>query len=455
MFRVFDLELERSEWDARIAELPLGLQDVYFSSGYHLLWQRHGDGWARGAMLDTDEGAVLYPFLLRPLEPVLGPQWADRCDLSSAYGYGGPLVHPTQREAPDTVSRTAAGPLTESPDALDALGAAADDQVRLRLLAGLRTRFATWCAEHGVVSEFIRFHPLLRTERGMPGGAPAAGECHGVEESAGEGHGMGSPAVEREPGAEMPPPGSGDDRRGVAVGIEVVPANETVWGRLSTPEEHRSALSSSTRRNLRKAERAGLTCAEEDDDGAWAAFIDLYTDTMKRRSASEYYLFPRRYFDDCRKLLGDRAALLCVRRPAQGDGDQRSGAGTIVAAALFLRSPRAVHYHLGGSDAAALAERPNNLLFVAAMDWGAALGAARLHLGGGFRGGGDDELFRFKAGFSPLRSRLYVGRCVHDHEAYERALQMWRERGGVDPGGYFPAYRAPLGGCWTAPVDRP
>lgn len=446
MFRVLDLERERSEWDARIADLPLDLQDVYFTAGYHLLWQRHGDGRACGAVLETDTGTVLYPFLLRPLEPVLGPQWAESCDLASAYGYGGPLVHPTHLKAAGTTPRTTAMPLAQSSEALGASNAAAADPARLRLLAELRSRFAGWCAERGVVSEFIRFHPLLQTERDMPPGPlDAGGVCSPKETAAGGGRcATGAPTVEPEPDDGMPP-ARGGGGTGVG-GVEVAPANETVWCRLSTPEEHRSALSSSTRRNLRKAERAGLTCAAEDDDSAWAAFIDLYTDTMKRRSASDYYLFPRRYFDDCRELLGDRAALLCVRRPAQSDGDQRTGSGGVVAAALFLRSPQALHYHLGGSDAAALAERPNNLLFVTAMDWGAALGATRMHLGGGFRSGGDDELFRFKAGFSPLRGRLYIGRCVHDREAYARAQQAWRERGGGDPGGYFPAYRAPLGG---------
>jgi len=450
VLRVLDLELERSEWDARIADLPLDLQDVYFTAGYHLLWQRHGDGRACGAVLETDAGVVLYPFLLRPLEPVLGPQWAERCDLSSAYGYGGPLVHPRHGRAAETTPRSTAMPLAERSDALGkartAADAAADDPVRLRLLAELRSRFAGWCAEHGVVSEFIRFHPLLRTERGMPAGPRSAGDDHGSAETA-----EGDPrhAARTAPAGPAPDAMASPAGGGAATGagaVEVAQANETVWCRLSTPAEHRSALSSSTRRNLRKAERAGLTCAAEDDDGAWTAFIDLYIDTMRRRSASEYYLFPRRYFDDCRELLGDQAALLCVRRGAQSDTEGITEAGTLVAGALFLRSAQAVHYHLGGSAAAALAERPNNLLFVTAMDWGAALGATRMHLGGGFRTGGDDELFRFKAGFSPLRSRLYVGRCVHDQEAYGRAVQAWRERGGEDPGGYFPAYRAPLGG---------
>jgi hypothetical protein len=302
---------------------------------------------------------------------------------------------------------------------------------RARLLAAFRAAFAAWCREEGVVSEFVRFHPLLQTELGLATAAatPVAGALSGA------------PVTASAAAAALPP-------------LEVVPANVTIWCRLSTPEEHRAALSSSTRRNLRKADRAELTFGVEMSDAAWARFVELYTATMRRREASDYYLFPRRYFDDCRELLGDAAALLTVRRPAPPGGDDNDAGlsaaggeaepGEIVAAAFFLRSERAVHYHLGGSDSAALAERPNNLLFVGAMDWGAELGAEAMHLGGGFRAGGDDELFRFKAGFSPLRARFHMGRCIQDEAAYEEAVAAWRAAGGEDPGGYFPAYRASL-----------
>ena len=316
--------------------------------------------------------------------PALSDEWRGFLDISSAYGYGGPLV--------------------STPD-----GDPADATLRVRLLATFRAEFSVWCRGQRVVSEFVRFHPLLENEVGF---LPRATCCPG--------------AAAARPDALL----------------EIVPANVTIWARLSTPEEHRRTLSSSARRNLRKAERAGLTFHVESGAQAWADFRRLYTETMLRRSAGGYYLFPERYFDDCRRLLGDDAALLGVRRPPAADGTP----GALVAAALFLRSERWIHYHLGGSDADALAERPNNLLFVGAMDWGASLGASGMHLGGGYSGGGDDELLRFKAGFSPLRARFHLGRCVHLPDAYDEAVEHWRRRGGSDPGGYFPAYRAGLPG---------
>lgn len=428
--RVLDLEKHAGEWQSRLADLPQDVQDVYFSAGYQQIWQRNGDGAARGAVFESAAGAVLYPFLARDLSPVLGAAWSGYHDIASAYGYGGPLVHLSPaRDEDDNGQIDPRGQAGDRWDE-DARDTAGRDE-RSRLLAEFRTCFADWCAGQRVVTEFVRFHPLLATERGLERRPAVSGDD----------------TTDDVDGAA-----AGDADVGRAPRIEVVPANVTVWCRLSTPEMHRATLTSSTRRNLRKAERAGLTCAVEHGDAAWSAFVDLYTQTMRRRQASRYYLFSRRYFDDCRELLGDAATLLCVRRrdtaasaPETG-GDMGGGAEAtqIVAAALFLRSPRCIHYHLGGSAAGSLAERPNNLLFVTAMDWGASLGATALHLGGGFRDGGDDELLRFKAGFSPLRARLHLGRCVHDHRAYERAVTAWQQRGGGDPGGFFPAYRAPI-----------
>ena len=73
-------------------------------------------------------GDVLYPFLVRPLE-------GGRCDITSAYGYGGPYGRGEWRQA-----------------------------------------FAAACREHGVVSEFVRFHPLLGNHD-RPAATCAPGSC--------------------------------------------------------------------------------------------------------------------------------------------------------------------------------------------------------------------------------------------------------------------------------------
>jgi hypothetical protein len=63
------------------------------------------------------------------------------------------------------------------------------------------------------------------------------------------------------------------------------------------------------------------------------------------------------------------------------------------------------------------------------------------HLGGG-KGGQNDSLFTYKAGFSPQRHAFHTWRVVADPEAY-RSL-MTERRPDVDPGDLtaaFPSYR--------------
>jgi hypothetical protein len=352
---VLILDEHADEWDELLAAMPVRQQDVYFGSAYLLLWQRNGDGRAHGAVFRHGKTRVLYPFLLRSLRevPTLGDEWTDYADIQTPYGYGGPLI-----------SR----------------GSGDEHGIRL-----FRQAFGEWCREHNVISEFVRFHPLLDTHLGL------------------------DPYL--------------DVRR----------ANTTVWCRTDcTTGERLQNLSSSTRRGVRKARKSGLELRVESDPAAYHEFARLYRATMERLEAQPYYLFGDDYFDDIRELLGPAQSLLTVRHD-----------GKLAAGALFIRSQPFIHYHLGGSDPELLPLRPNNLLFFEAMTWGCSRGQVAMHLGGGYQAG--DELFRFKSGFSPLRASFYIGRAVHNDEAYEWACAA-RERPGTQPAaaGYFPAYRAPL-----------
>ena len=355
--RVVALDESGREWDEALGQFAARRRDVYFTSAYHLLWQRNGDGRAMGAIFEGAGGRVLYPFLRRRLAdvPWLQDDFSGLDDVSSAYGYGGPLIGAEAGQRPS-------------------------------LLSEFRAAFGSWCAAEGIVSEFVRFHPLLHTEEDM--------RPH----------------------------------------LKLMPANETVLCRVGArPEDHLAAMNAATRRNVAKAQRAGLRFSVESTDAAYDGFLDLYLQTMRRRQAESFYLFGPSYLADFRELLGQGQALLAVWHEER-----------MVAAALFLRSPCFAHYHLGGSAADALGLRPNNLLFFEAMNWAGRQGVTEVHLGGGYRGGGDDELLRFKSGFSPERSRLYTGRAVHLREAYDRATRRRAAKGPGTASGFFPAYRAPL-----------
>jgi Acetyltransferase (GNAT) domain len=154
--------------------------------------------------------AVVYPFLVRPLSD-------GRCDITSAYGYGGPLGGGDWRSA-----------------------------------------FRDACRERGVVSEFIRFHPLLQNQ-------------HDLED------------------------------------VDLRPVQDTVTVDTRLEDEGLLAQMQPTARNkLRKAERRGVRAHESRDLGR---FHDLYHETMQRTDADEAYLFDGAYFAGLDQL-GERLLML-------------------------------------------------------------------------------------------------------------------------------------------------
>jgi serine/alanine adding enzyme len=193
--------------------------------GYRRAWREHGDGdpyfapeflVASALAADAEpvafvHGEVLYPFLVRRLP-------GDRCDVTSAYGFGGPSRPGDWREA-----------------------------------------FREACAERGVVSEFVRFHPVRANQRF-----------------------------------------AGDDVRIAHVQDMVVLDVE------ADDDELVRRMAPQARNKLRKAIRAGLLVEERRD---LARFERMYAAEMRRLDADESYLFGPDYFRALAEM-GDSLVML-------------------------------------------------------------------------------------------------------------------------------------------------
>jgi hypothetical protein len=190
-------------------------------------WRRAGDGdpyfepafLSASAVAQGGEPAafahdgVLYPFLVRPLED-------GRCDITSAYGFGGPWGRPA---------------------------------------GDWRAAFHAACAERGVVSEFVRFHPV-----------------------------RGNEAI------------AGDDVRLTHVQDMVVldvGADDEELVRRMVPQ---------ARNKLRKALRAGLAAEPSRD---LERFSRMYLDAMRALDADRSYHFSPEYFQAL-DALGDSLLML-------------------------------------------------------------------------------------------------------------------------------------------------
>ncbi len=340
---------ESSRW----RELLLSTEtlDAYFLPEYVGFYERRGEGEALLFFYREGRKTVLYPFLRRPLPelPGIGRAAASHCDVSSAYGYGGPLV----------------------------TSGVKDTGFTSRARACLEDHFQRM----GVVSEFIRFHPILGNQ------------------------------------AVWPTVPSRFDRNTVAIDLTL--STDGLW-------EH---MDPSTRRNVRKSFRLDLSIELSRSPDRYEGFWRLYDQTMERVGATNYYRFSLDYINTLADCMGDKAIICTV-----------SHRGKPAAAGIFLHAGRYLHYHLGGSDAALLHVRPNDRMFFEMAKWGISNGAESLHLGGG--NGANDSLFKFKAGFSRDLRDFYVAKVVHDEELYATLMEARMRQSGKPPATrFFPAYR--------------
>lgn len=191
------------------------------------------------------------------------------------------------------------------------------------------------------------------------------------------------------------------------------------------PSGVRKRLREQIRRNERRSWRVAAEPGREAEPGDRAAFERAYAETMARAGAADRYLYDSAYFE---RVLGAEPAWLLLA----GREGEPPGAG-----AIAVTSDRYLHYYLGGTRDAALADSPMKNLFAAMTALAGELGLV-LHLGGGLESG--DSLDAFKRGFANASAPFLTHEVVCDPAAYER---LSAEADGGSDGGFFPAYRDP------------
>ncbi|MCA9785771.1 MAG: GNAT family N-acetyltransferase [Calditrichaeota bacterium] len=300
---------------------------------------------------------VLIPLLRRPIPGELSPD-EPLWDLASPYGYPCPLV--------------------SLPDSQDSL---------VSLFEGFRKT----AAEAGIVSAFLRLHPLYSIPLDQ---LRSVGELF---------------------------------THGQTVYMDLQLSEEDGWR--ETRQRHRGQI----RQLLREGFHCELDCWEY-----YPEFQQIYLDTMARVGATSYYHFDIEYFDGLREALGERLHLACVLSPQN----------KLAAAALFMRQSGLLQYHLSGTRDEFLQLGPSKLMFHELRHWGCDKGLRFLHLGGGLGGSNTDPLFRFKSGFSSLKADFHSFRMVIDHERFEFLTRRRAELEGPgfeeNLGSFFPAYRKQL-----------
>ncbi|HOQ17734.1 MAG TPA: GNAT family N-acetyltransferase [Defluviitaleaceae bacterium] len=137
-------------------------------------------------------------------------------------------------------------------------------------------------------------------------------------------------------------------------------------------------------------------------------FYSLYNKVMNIRKASEYYYFPKEFFQNTFNSLKEKIELFYIAVD-----------GRFIAASMFMLDDDYVHYHFSASDRDFSKLQPMELLLSKAIYVYGAKGYKYLHLGGGLSPDASDGLSRFKKKFADFESEFYISKIICDKDIYD------------------------------------
>ncbi len=349
MFNVYTLE-QSENWDAAVRSFHN--YDVYWLSGYVKAFKIHGDGepllffyedkCARGINVVMKRDISHDCRFLGILEE------GKYFDFSTPYGYGGWIVE------------------GENPENMFA-------------------QYEKWCFENSIISEFVRFHPVL--------------ENHLYSNNF----------------------------------YDIVPLGFTVTLDVSSPEAIWENITSKNRNVIRKAQKNEIKIYNGRYPEIYETFRDIYNSTMDKDEADTYYYFSPAFYESVCNDLSQNAQVFYATLDNK-----------VIAAAIMLTANGRMNYHLSGSIREYSNLAPSNLLLYKAALWAYANGCKTLYLGGGL-GSGEDSLFKFKKSFYRLDDlhRFHIGKRVYNNDIYQKLIQL-RSRESVfdENSAFFPLYRS-------------
>lgn len=227
-------------------------------------------------------------------------------------------------------------------------------------------RFLEYCKDNNIVAEFIRFHPLIENQD----------------------------IFKKD--------------------IAVIENRTTVWLDLEKTEDEiwMQEISTQNRNTIRKCIKNGL---QVEISNNYSEFKEIYNSTMDKVGADSFYYFDDNYYQ--RISEGKEYTLLKVKHESE-----------TIAAGIFIGYGDYFHYHLAGSKKEYLKLAPNNLLLWEAIKYGKEKGYRKMHFGGGLTNSEEDNLFRFKKKYSSATAKFYIGKRVHDKDAYTKLIADWEKR---------------------------
>lgn len=343
MLKVYTLD-QSEEWNAVVRSFEE--YDVYWLSGYVKAFKTHGDGEPLLFFYNGESTRGINVLMKRDIAKdgrFKGKiQEGKYFDFATPYGYGGWIIE---------------GENTE----------------------GLFEEYSEWIRRNRIVSEFVRFHPIIKNHKAS------------------------------------------------RLFYEVIQLGEVVHMDLSSPEDIWNNITSKNRNMIRKAIKNDIRIYNGRFPEIYKKFRAIYNGTMDKDNAEQYYYFEKQFYKSLLEDLPQQAQVFWAEKDKQ-----------VIAASIILATNRRMNYHLSGSVREFSSLAPTNLLLYEAALWGGANGYKTLYLGGGV-GSGEDSLFKFKRAFyKGDLNHFFIGKKIYSQEIYRELIGLRAE---IENSGYFPMYR--------------
>lgn len=345
MLSVYTLD-NSEQWDSIVRSFAD--YDTYWLSGYVKAFEIHGDGEPLLFYIQRNDTRAFTVVMKRDLADceyfkgnIPNGEWFD---FATPYGYGGWIVE----------------------------GSATEEVFR---------EYSEWCYKNNIVSEFVRFHPVVKNHLACMNG------------------------------------------------YDVVQLGEVITMELDSAEKIWENITSKNRNVIRKAMKNDVRIYNGRYPEIYEKFREIYNGTMDKDNADEYYYFGKEFYDSILNDLPENAQVFYAQIPD----------GTVIAASIMFAANGRMNYHLSGSLREYSSLAATNLLLYKAALWGSANGCKTFYLGGGV-GSGEDSLFKFKKAFYKGElKRFHIGKKIFNQDKYNELISM---RENLEDSGFFPKYRA-------------
>lgn len=326
------------------------MRDIYFEDNYGRLYEGIENGKCETFAYDSALGGVKHIFIKREIPCKIGGE--QFFDLVTPYGYGGPIF------------------------------TSFEEGKKEKLLDEFSTAFQEYCLENNIVSEFIRFHPVINN------------------------------AIDFQSMYKI-------EKVRKTVGTNTRDYTDPIT----------SEFSKSTRKTIRRILSLGVSYKVTEKPNNIDSFKEIYYKTMDRNKASSYYYFDDSYFNKCMEFFKDSIILIEVFY-----------SGKVIASGFYFVYNKMIHAHLSGTLTDYLKLSPAYIIKYATVKWALENGVDLIHYGGGTTDSDSDLLYQFKRKFGKnTEFDFYIGKKIWNLQIYNKMNQIVNADKSSN---FFPLYRA-------------